>query len=376
MSLPPMAERPPRGTVRTRRVRPASIGRILAAALALAVLLTCPQARAQSEPVQRLRIVGGLADLNQYKRHEEPFWTRTLPQLTQGRVTAEIVPFDRAGLRAQEMLRLIQLGTVPYGTVLLILAAAQDPELGAIDLAGLSPDMATLRKNVAAFRGHMERRLRERWDIELLAIYVYPAQVAFCARPFSGLQDLAGRRIRSSNASQSDLIESLSAVPVQTPFAGIVDNVRNGAIECAVTGTMSGNTIGLHEATSHIGSLAISWGVGIFGANAAAWAALPESTRQLLRRELAGLEREIWTEAERETAEGIACNVGAPECRSGRKGRMTEVRGGEVEARRMRELFKETVLPRWINRCGERCSTVWNTTLRSTTGIEASPPRR
>ncbi|MEN9314600.1 MAG: hypothetical protein RIS35_993 [Pseudomonadota bacterium] len=343
---------------------------------ALAWNVTIPSAQAQPEPVQRLRIVGGLADLNQYKRHEEPFWTRTLPQRSNGRITAEIVPFDRAGMRGQEMLRLMQLGAVPFGNALLTLAAAQDPELGAVDLSGLSPDMATLRRNVAAFRSHLEKRLRERWDIELLAIYVYPAQVTFCSRPFQTLSDLSGRRIRSSNAAQSDLIEALTAVPVQTPFAEIVSNLRSGAIECAITGTMSGNTIGLHEVTSHIHPAAISWGVGIFGANADAWAALPAATRTLLRNELAGLEREIWAGAERETGEGIACNTGGDGCQNGRRGRMTEVRSGPEDARRLREIFVSTVLPRWIERCGARCASVWNTTIGPAAGIEAAPPRR
>ena len=351
--------------------------RALGAALAAVTLATgLAHAQAANEPAQRLRIVGGLADLNQYKRHEEPFWTRTLPKLSNGAITAEIVPFDRAGLRGQEMLRLMQLGAVPFGNALLTLAAAQDPELGAVDLSGLSPDMPTLRRNVAAFRGHLEKRLRERWDIELLAVFVYPAQVTFCSRPFGTLSDLGGRRIRSSNTAQSDLIEALSAVPVQTPFAEIASNLRSGAIECAITGTMSGNTIGLHEATSHIHPAAISWGVGIFGANAGAWDALPASTRTLLRRELAGLEREIWTEAERETGEGIACNTGTDGCRNGRKGRMTEVRSGAADTRRLREIFVSTVLPRWVERCGARCATVWNTTLGPANGIEASPPRR
>jgi len=228
-------------TLRRRGCR--AIGAALAA---LALNMGLPSMQARAEPVQRLRIVGGLADLNQYKLHEEPFWTKTLPQRSNGRVTAEIVPFDRAGMRGQEMLRLMQLGAVPFGNALLTLAAAQDPELGAVDLSGLSPDMPTLRRNVAAFRDHLEKRLRERWNVELLAVYVYPAQVTFCSRPFLALSDLSGRRIRSSNTAQSDLIEALSAVPVQTPFAEIVANLRSGAIECAITGTMSGNTIGLH----------------------------------------------------------------------------------------------------------------------------------
>src|SRR5438067_7422838 len=128
-----------------------------AAGLAAGLALVCAQALADAAaPTQRLRIVGGLAGVSQYTRHEEPFWTRELPKLTGGRVSAEIVPFDRAGIRGQEMLRLIQLGAVPFGTALLNLSATQDPVFGAPDLAGLNPDMAAARKSVAAFRPFLE----------------------------------------------------------------------------------------------------------------------------------------------------------------------------------------------------------------------------
>ena len=81
--------------------------------------LASAQAQAPKVAAQHLRIVGGLAGVNQYTRHEEPFWTRDLARLSNGRATAEIVPFDRAGIRGQEMLRLVQLGAVPFGTALL-----------------------------------------------------------------------------------------------------------------------------------------------------------------------------------------------------------------------------------------------------------------
>ena len=54
-----------------------------------------------STPALTLRIVGGLAGLHQYTRNEEPFWTRELSRLTQGKYSAEIVPFDRAGVPEQ-----------------------------------------------------------------------------------------------------------------------------------------------------------------------------------------------------------------------------------------------------------------------------------
>jgi TRAP-type C4-dicarboxylate transport system substrate-binding protein len=321
-------------------------------------------------PVQ-LRIVGGLAGLNQYTRHEVPFWTEELPRRTQGRFTAEIVPFDRAGIRGQEMLQLLQIGAVPFGTALVSQSAPQDPFIAAPDLSGLNPDIATLRRSVAAFRPYLERALREQRGIEVLAIYTYPAQVVFCNRPFASLADLAGRRVRVSSASQADLIEALGARPVATTFAEIMPNIRSGNLECAVTGTMSGNTIGLHEVTTHVHTMALTWGLAVFGANRAAWLNLPAELRTLLQRELPKLEAAIWSESERETGEGIACNTGAERCASGRRGRMTEVRISAQDELRRREIFASTVLPRWLQRCGPACAETWNQTIGAQLGILA-----
>ena len=319
---------------------------------------------------QHLRIVGGLGALHQYTRHEEPFWTRELARLSAGRASAEIVPFDRAGIRGQEMLRLVQLGAVPFGTSLLNLSAVHDAEFGAPDLAGLNPDVATLRRNTGAFRPYLEKVLRERYGIELLALYAYPAQVTFCAKPLGSLADLAGRRVRVSSATQSDWVVALGAIPVQTALTEIVANVRSGNIDCAITGTMSGNTIGLHEVTSHVDTTPVNWGLAAFVANGAAWNALPVDLQSLLRRELPKLEQTIWTEAEDETREGIACNVGAPACTDGRKGRMTEVRASAADTRKGREILVKIVLPGWLKRCGAQCAQVWKQTLGPASGVD------
>jgi TRAP-type C4-dicarboxylate transport system substrate-binding protein len=319
----------------------------------------------------RLRVVGGLGGLNQYLRHEEPFWTKVLPKLSNGRFSAEVVPFDRAGIRGQETLSLIQLGVIPFGTVLVSQDLGRDLEIAAPDLAGLNPDMATLRRSVAAFRPWLTRMLRERRGVELLAMYVYPAQAVFCSKPLKSLADLAGRRVRTSSPSQSDLVQSLGATAVPTGFADIVPNLRAGNIECAITGTMSGNTIGLHEMTSHLHGMALNWGLSVFAAHGATWAALPPELKLILQRQLPQLEAAVWAESDRETAAGIACNTGAPACVGGRPGRMAEVKVTPDDERRRREIFSRVILPRWIERCGAGCAEVWNQTLADSSGIRA-----
>ncbi len=328
------------------------------------------------EPTPRpyeLRIVGGLAGLNQYTRNEAPFWTQELSRLSDGRFTAEIVPFDRTGIPGGNMVRLIQLGVVPFGTILLSSVAAYYPQFGAPDLAGLNPNMPSAKRNLEAFRPYLETELRTRYKIEVLAVYAYPAQVIFCKKPLTNLSDLAGRRVRVSSISQSDFMGALGATPVLTEFAQIKASFTANQVDCAVTGTMSGNTLGLQELTTHIYAMPINWGLALFGANSDAWEAMPPDLRALLRHELPKLEQAIWAESELETAEGLACNTGAPGCIHGRLGKMTEVNPTEADEKKRKELFAKVVLPQWIKRCGITCGDLWNRTIGSAQYMKAVP---
>ena len=344
---------------------------VLALALPLAAAQgqSPPAAEPTAEAPIRLQVVGGLAGVSQFTRLEQPFWTRQLTEVTGGRLTADISPFDRSGIRGQEALRLLRLGVTPFSTALLGLVASEEPELSALELPGMSPDMATLRRVIATNRPWLETMLRERHETELLAIYVYPAQVFFCARPFNGLLDLRGRRIRTSAAAQSEWVSAIGAVPVVIPFADIVPAIRAGVVECAITGTLSGWQIGLNEVTSHVHAMALTWGVSFFGANRTAWAALPEDLRTILRRELTELEQRIWEASDTETGQGLACNTGQPECPTEQmtgpngpraKGRMTLVQVTPEDDALRRRLLREVILPRWADRCGPGCAEAWN----------------
>jgi hypothetical protein len=215
-----------------------------------AILAWCAlTVHAQTPAPFKLRVVGGLAGLSQFTRWEEPFWTQELQRLSGGKYSADIVPFDRAGVPGVEMLRLLQLGVVPFGTTLLSSLTAQFPQYTAPDLAGLNPDIANARRSLAVFRPYLEKSLREQHGIEALAFYTYPAQVVFCKAPISNLSELSGRRVRVSSAGQADFIGALGGTPVNTAFAQMVGSFKAGNIDCAITGTLSGFTVGLPDMT-------------------------------------------------------------------------------------------------------------------------------
>ncbi|TXT40198.1 MAG: putative transport protein [Comamonadaceae bacterium] len=350
-------------------------------ALALGLILSAAAAQAQAPQAKpaptelHLRIVGGLASVNQFTKNEAPFWNSELTRLSNGKYSAEIVPFDRAGVPGNEMLRLLELGVVPFGTTLMAHLAQQYPQYAALDLAGFNPDMASLKKSVAAFRPYLEKELRQRHHIEMLALYTYPAQVLFCKNPFNGLSDIAGRHVRVSSTTQSDFVSAMGAIPVVTGFAQIMSNMSSGNTDCAITGTMSGNTLGLHRVTSHIHSLPISWGLAIFGANKSAWDALPPELKALLSQELPRLEANIWAESERETTEGLLCNTGQPQCKTGNPGKMVTVPTSTEDEHLRKRVFSSVVLPRWLARCNGSCTDIWNKTIgaKPDSGVAPKP---
>jgi TRAP-type C4-dicarboxylate transport system substrate-binding protein len=343
----------------TRRIAGGRATRSLLLLLAFLLLGgSSPEQQGQAPIV--LKVIGGHANAPQYLTHEMPFWTRRVPALTHGQVRAEIAPFDRGGIQGQQMLYLLRLGVFSLGTVPLGMAAADDPELNVIDLPTLNPNIATLRQSVAQWRSHLQTVLRDRYGLELLAVYTHSAQVVFCQKPFTSLEDLVGRRVRTSSVAQSELVETLRGVPIVIPFEQMVNAVRHGVVECAITGALAGNYIGLHEVMSYISIQGVSWLVSAFVANRAAWTTLPEEVRARLREGLAELEEEIWEGADRDQAEGLACNAGLPTCRHGRRGRMVIVNDRwSSEARRV-QLLGEAVLPKWVARCGSDCAEAWN----------------
>jgi TRAP-type C4-dicarboxylate transport system substrate-binding protein len=342
----------------------------LLAAIGSFVVLAAFASASRADPPIVLKVVGGLGGVSQYERLEKPFWQNGIEALTGGRMQAEIHPFDRSGLPGQEMLQLMRLGVVPVGTALLAVVSADEPELNLIDLPALNPDMATLRRTVAAYRPHLQELLEGEFQIKLLAIYAYPAQVLFCTSEFDGLAGLAGRRVRTSSVGQSEMMSALGASPVVMPFAQVVPAISQGTVDCAITGTLSGNEIGLSNVTSYIYPMAISWGLSVFGANMATWNALPEDLRATLQSGLGDLEAKIWAAADRETAEGLACDTGAPGCGPAHHAsHMTPVPISKQDEALRQWLLRSAVLPDWLRRCGADCLHTWDKTVGPALGI-------
>jgi TRAP-type C4-dicarboxylate transport system substrate-binding protein len=342
---------------------------------ALALFMSCAaHAQADAEEPIRLQIIGGLAGVTQYTKIEQPFWQSGIEAMSGGKISATIRPLNGGGLRSQEMLQLMRLGVVTFGTAILSDVEGEAPELNAVDLPALNPDVATLRQSVHAFREHLRELLRDRFGIELLGVYVYPAQVLFCAKPFKGLDDLSGRKVRTSSVGQSEMMTALGALPTILPFSQTAASLRDGITDCAITGTLSGYEIGLPNVSTAVHTFAISWGVSIFGANEAYWNSLPEEARGIIRRGVTQLEEKIWSQAQADTELGLACDAGKASCGGKPERPMTVVPTSASDKEQRRRLLTDVVLPHWFARCGPDCVESWNTYLKPVHDIGAKAP--
>jgi TRAP-type C4-dicarboxylate transport system substrate-binding protein len=323
-------------------------------------------------PETHLKALGSLGDTSQYKLLEEPFWTRQLAADSNGRITAELVPFDRTGLRGAEAIQLTRLGVISFLTVPLSQVASEDLEANAMDLPGMSPTLGQLRRVTDAYRPVLVDLYRERYGIELLAMFSYPAQVVSCAEKFTGLRGLAGRRVRTSSAVQTNFVEALGGIGVNIPFVGILSAVEKGVVDCVITGTLTGNSIGLYRVMHYIEALPINWGVQMVAANSAAWEALDPEVRSFLRDELRGYEERAWRVAADATEDGFDCNTGRPSCKTGEKGTMVLVPPSAEDEALRRQILASTILPKWAERCGPECAFQWNRSVGVLLGLTAS----
>jgi TRAP-type C4-dicarboxylate transport system substrate-binding protein len=326
------------------------------------LLLAGVSAQGQELPPLHLKVVGGLGATIQFKNFEEPFWSKELAEKSGGKITAEVTPWDQFGIKGAELLQFTRLGAIVISTVSLSQIASEDPEAAAVDLAGLNPDIPTLRRSIKAYLPTLRDVYRTRYGLELLAIWSYPAQVIFCNRAINGLVDLKGVNVRVASAMHADFVAGLGGVGVAIPFDGLMDGLKKHVADCAITGAMSGYRLGLYKATTHIDPTTVSWGPYVLFANHDAWQHFPPAVRDFLTAQIDQLGDRLWDAAERETEEGIACLTGGA-CSAGPAAHMTLVPTADEDFKLLRKSFVDVVAPRWAQRCGAECVANWNQTV-------------
>lgn len=341
----------------------------LLAGVAVIGLLATP-AMADELPKTELNVVGTWSNLNLYRQFEKPFWEERITEASNGAITATVQGFNEMGLRGPEIVRLMEQGVIDMGATILGYLAADDPRNEAIDLAGLSPDANTARRVSEAYKPTLAQMYNDEYDIKLLSIWPYSAQVLFCNRPLNSLADLRGAKVRTANRTLAEFMEAVGAEGVTMAFSEVVPAMQQGVMDCGITGAMSGYSAGWHEVATHLYTLPVGWSQVIVAVSNNKWNSLDPKVQELIIEELARLEDEVWRGAEEETMHGFACNTGG-ECPFGEPASMTLVEVSFEDEIMLKEILRESVLPKWAARAGADAAAVWSEEVGYIVDLEA-----
>lgn len=345
--------------------------RFVHTAVAFCAALVTASAVAQALPKTHLRVVGSISNLPQYKDFEVPFWTKHLPERSGGAITTEIKGFNEMGLKGPEVLRLMGQGVVEIGATVISYLAADDPANEMVDLAGLLPDVATARRATEATKPVYAKLYREKFNVELLGFGTYPAQVLFCNGEIRGLTDIKGKKVRVAGRSLSELVEALGGTPVTMSFGEVVPALQNRTVDCAITGSLSGNLAKWHEVTTHLLALPLSWNQIVYAINGKTWQGYKPELRAFLSKEIQQLEKDVWDAADTFTVQGYECNAGTDKCTMGQKGKMRIVQPSAADRELLSKVINEVTLPKWAARCSPQCVADFNATVGKVAGVSA-----
>lgn len=339
--------------------------RTLQALSAAALAATALSSAAQDLPKTHVKVVGTVSSLSQYKNFEQPFWTKDITAKSNGAVTADIQAFNEMGLKGHEIGRLMKQGVIDFGSTVIGYLAGDDPKNEAMDLAGLSPNMATARKVSDAYRPVMEKLFKDKYNVKLLGIWPLGAQVFYCKSPINSLADLKGKKVRTGNRTLAEFVQAFGGTGVTLAFGEVPQAMQTGVVDCAITGTLSGYSAKWYEVSNYLYVLPVGWSHVTHGVSYSTWNKLDPKVRAFIESEIKTLEDRIWRASAEEIGMGIACNTGNGKCLAGEPAKMKLVEVSDADRVALSKALDEVVLKKWSERCGKACGEEFNKTIGS-----------
>ena len=193
----------------------------------------------------------------------------------------------------------------------------------------------------------------------------------FCNAEITGLDDLAGKKVRASGRMTAKFLEALGAEGVNVSFSEVPGALQKGVVDCAVTGAGSGYSAGWWEVSTHLLPIPLGgWDSVVTAMNLDKWNSLDAETQALISDQVAAeFEGPAWASAQDALVNDIACLTGNGDCPSGDARSMTLVEVSDADFAKAREVLVSEVLPDWAERAGSDWSARWNDTVGATVGV-------
>ena len=312
----------------------------------------------------------------QYTLVDIPILRDGVAQKSNGRIEVKLASWPEMNLSGPEIIRVVRSGQLDIGTASVNTVAGDVPFLDGIDLPGLLPDLEVARKVSDALIPIANKEL-ERFNVRIVSIIPYSAQVLFCRKPISGFADLKGLKVRSASPSLNDLLTGIGAQPVVVNFAEVYGALERGVVDCGVTGTGSGNAARWYEVSTHMYTLPLGWSLAGYYVNLSWWNGLDPAVRNFMAAVLNDVDKAQWTVGADVTQDAIECNTGnAAGCKLHTlvtRNPMKEIKPTQADKDVAAKVLSQTVLPSWVKRCGARCGEIYNEVVAPITKVRYTP---
>lgn len=320
---------------------------------------------------QELRVVGSWSSLTLYKNFEKPFWTETVPN-EMGFKTS-MTSLSQVKLKGPAVLRQMDMGVFDVVHTVADYVVPDSPALAGLDLPALATDIEKAREVVEAYRPIMDEYLAKDFNVKLLSIVPYPAQVIFSREKFEGLADLKGKKIRASGWTTSEFVTALGATGVTLAFSEVPQALQRGVVSCAITGSLSGFSAGWGEVSDYVYPLPVGgWDYVIGTMSLKTWDGLSKEQQTKLQDLIkTKLETPAWKVTADETVAGIDCLSGK-ECAYGTPGKVKILPISDGDTALAKEILVNNVLPAWAGKVDSEVVDKWNGSVGKVTGLSAS----
>lgn len=342
-------------------------------ALALTVALAAAflAADTSSALAKKLRVVGSWSSLTLYKNFEQPFWTEVVPK--ELGFETSMTSLAQVKLSGPAVMRQMDTGVFDVVHTVADYVVPDSPALAGLDLPALATDIEKARKVVDAYRPTLEKYLAKDFNVKLLSVVPYPAQVIFSREKFNGLADLKGKKIRASGWTTSEFVTALGASGVTLSFSEVPQALQRGVVSCAITGSLSGFSAGWGEVSDYVYPLPVGgWDYVIGTMSLSTWNTLSgEQQEKLQELVTTRLETPAWQVTADETIAGLDCLSGK-ECAYGTPGNVEILPISEGDRELSKEILINSVLPAWAEKVDADVVRQWNESVGKVTNITAS----
>lgn len=338
--------------------------------LALCTCLLIPATGAAA--TRELKVLGQPMSVGLIQKKEQAFF-ENFAKRTGLDVKVIYTPIDVTGFKSVETMRLMKNGLFDIISIRMGEASQDEPFFMGLDLVGLNPDYKTARQTYELAREPLIKRMKERFNTELLGLWCFGPQVLFCKPEITGVKDLKGKKVSASNKGRSVFLESVGAVPVALDFPDVQQALSKGVIDCAITGASSANTAGWTEVTDYFMGIGFQMAFNAYGINTKTMSKFTPEEQTIIRRTFADFADEVWGYSEELYDDALRCITGQDPCTTGPKRNLKNVPVEQDDVALFNEGVRAVSYPVWAELCDKSfkgCSDLWKQLFGERTGVK------